>query len=115
MKSNSLLTMKVTGKTAVILLVLLAIPGFLWFRYLFDEFIVKPNQVSPEMQKMRDSIMMKAAKKTEPVRAGKGTAKAPVQVKHAEMKAADTNEARKKPEIPPQKAGDKKEARETSH
>lgn len=54
---KSLFSQKVTLKTVIVLLVLLGIPGFFWFRYLYHEFVVKPNQISPEMARMRDAMM----------------------------------------------------------
>ncbi len=42
-------------KTALIIIVLLAIPAFFWFRFLYNQFVV--DKVSPEMAKMRDGML----------------------------------------------------------
>jgi len=57
MESRGLFSQKVTGKTVLLVLLVLAIPAFFWFRYLYYEFVVKPDQVSPEMARMRDAMM----------------------------------------------------------
>ena len=55
MESKGVTNKKISGKTLLILLIVLAVPGFFWFRFLYDQFVV--DKTSPEMQKMQDAMM----------------------------------------------------------
>jgi hypothetical protein len=57
MKPGGFLSQKATGKHILLLLLILAVPAFFWFRFLYHEYVVKPDQISPEMQRMRDAMM----------------------------------------------------------
>ena len=46
---------KVGVRTTLIILAVIAIPSFFWFRFLYDQFVV--DKVTPQMAKMRDGIM----------------------------------------------------------
>jgi len=62
MASPGLLSQKVTPLRAVVVLVALALPAFIWFRFLYVQYVVIPNQISPTMRKMRDGMMHNAQK-----------------------------------------------------
>ena len=76
MEEKGLAARKVDAKTVLIVFVIVAIPSFFWFRYLYDTFVV--DKVSPAMQKMRDATM-----KSHPVAShpsdNKSTSKTPVE------------------------------------
>jgi hypothetical protein len=66
MERSGITSRKLTARTALLVLVVVGIPGFFWFRFLYDTYCV--DRVSPQMAKMRDGMMHKAmvpdAKKT---------------------------------------------------
>lgn len=55
MALKGLASQKINGKVMVIVLLLLAIPGLIWFRFLYSLYFV--DTMSPEMAKMRDMMM----------------------------------------------------------
>ena len=46
---------KITARATLLVLLIISIPAFFWFRYLYDQYVVE--RISPEMAKMRDSMM----------------------------------------------------------
>lgn len=55
MERKGLATQKVNGKTGLIVLLILAVPAFFWFRFLYNTFFT--DSPTPQMQKMRDAMM----------------------------------------------------------
>jgi hypothetical protein len=55
MQDKGLANRKIDAKTFLIVLIIVAIPSFFWFRYLYDMYVV--DKVSPEMAKMRGAMM----------------------------------------------------------
>ncbi len=47
---------KATPLRALLLLALFGIPLFFWFRYLYQQFVVAPDQMSPEMRRMAEGM-----------------------------------------------------------
>ncbi|HZO88373.1 MAG TPA: hypothetical protein VFB38_08535 [Chthonomonadaceae bacterium] len=54
-KAGGVASQKVSLRTTLILLAILAIPAFFWFRYLYNTYVA--DNVSPEMARMRDAMM----------------------------------------------------------
>lgn len=52
MKSNGLFSQKVSPGVTLLILTLIAIPAFFWFRHLYVNFFVMPDMMTPEQQKM---------------------------------------------------------------
>jgi hypothetical protein len=83
-KNEGVLGQKATPARTALLLIVVAIPAFFWFRFLYLTYVVIPNQVSPQMAKMRDAMMARTRKDSEKPRSAALTAKAHVSEKAAE-------------------------------
>jgi hypothetical protein len=59
-EAKGLFSQKVSAGHLFLLLTVLAIPAFFWFRFLYYRFVVVPDQVSPQMARMRDAIMQRS-------------------------------------------------------
>jgi hypothetical protein len=54
------LSQKINPGHVFLILIVLAVPAFFWFRFLYHRFVVEPDQVSPQMAKMRDAMMQRS-------------------------------------------------------
>ena len=70
-KGLGVLSHKASSKSLLILLLVLSVPAFFWFRYLYLNYFVLPDQISAEQQKMADSMKREHEKKPNPAPAPK--------------------------------------------
>ena len=60
METKGLLSQKVNPGAVVFVVIILAVPAFFWFRFLYNRYVVTPDQVSPQMAKMRDAMLQRS-------------------------------------------------------
>src|SRR5690242_14547823 len=96
-KTSGLSSAKVTPRTALLIIAILAVPAYFWFHYLYGIYV--EDKVTPEMQRMKDAMM-----KPRPMHSAQPTTRLGAPVKPKESARSGDSAG---PEAPSKQKGDK--------